>query len=67
VVVDLTRRVAYKGAILFRVPSLPFLVLDILVRIAESNHLHGTITGCATIPWLVPANCLLNRAKAPPS
>jgi hypothetical protein len=43
VVVDLMRRVAYKGAVLSRVLTLSF-PLDLLVRIAESNHLHTAVT-----------------------
>jgi hypothetical protein len=41
----LTRRVAYKDAILSRVSTSSFLVFGILVRIAESNHLHAAVTG----------------------
>ena len=39
----LTRRVACKDAILFSRLNF-FLVLDIFVRIAESNHLHTAVT-----------------------
>ena len=40
------RSSAYKGVVLSRVSAFLLFVLDILVRIAESNHLRAAVTLC---------------------
>ena len=40
----MTRRLAYADTILSRVSTSSFLIFGILVRIAESNHLHTVVT-----------------------